>query len=154
MTHPDPPDDKKTFAGFTLDHSQQTQADATLADDEDITDPSIPPLTPSAHAQLDPTRFQVEGLIGVGGMGEVERIADRLLGRHIARKRVKEELIESTSVCRFFRFPIDSGIAPAHRGNGERVRNLRFASIALRGRYAFWNRITHPRGHNRPSSAL
>ena len=37
---------------------------------------------------------------------------------------------------RFVRFPIDSGIAPAHRGNGERVRNLRFGSVALRGRYA------------------
>ena len=56
--------------------------------------------------------------------------------------------------CRFVRFPIDTGMQPAHHGNGERVRNLRLASVALRGRYAFWNRITHPRGHNGPSSAL
>ena len=39
-------------------------------------------------------------------------------------------LLWSTSVCRFVRLLIDSGIAPAHRGKGERVRNLRFGSVA------------------------
>ena len=39
-------------------------------------------------------------------------------------------LPQSSRCCRLVRFPIDSGIAPAHRGNGERVRNLRFGSVA------------------------
>jgi hypothetical protein len=69
MTHPDPPDDKKTYMDLSL-RGSGTLADATLADDEDTTDPSIPPLGLSAQAQLDPARFQVEGLIGIGRRSE------------------------------------------------------------------------------------
>jgi hypothetical protein len=47
---------------------------------------------PGGLPGIGPTRYAPESLIGKGGVGEVDLVVDRDLGRHVARKRLRPEL--------------------------------------------------------------
>src|SRR5262249_1304691 len=48
-------------------------------------------------------RYELRGLLGSGGMGEVLNAFDRQIGRDVAVKRMKRRAPSDTSLARFFR---------------------------------------------------
>ena len=57
--------------------------------------------TPSA---ADGRRYEAEGLLGAGGMGEVHRCRDAVIGRHVAMKVLRDQRAESArATTRFLR---------------------------------------------------
>jgi serine/threonine protein kinase/tetratricopeptide (TPR) repeat protein len=64
------------------------------------------------------SRFQVEHLIGQGGMGEVYRGVDTQTGEHVAIKSLKHEIVES-----------DPGLVERFQREGEALRQLNHPHI-------------------------
>ena len=101
MSPTDPNDDKQTQVDLWAGDKTDTVLEPATFDEDEVTentDATFAPLGLMEGSSHDPTRYLVEGVLGVGGMGEVERVVDRLLGRRIARKRIKSEWIGRSSI--------------------------------------------------------
>src|SRR5512134_3203241 len=72
----------------------------------------------SKQGRVIASRFQVEHLIGQGGMGEVYRGVDTRTGEHVAIKSLKHEIVES-----------DPGLVERFQREGEALRQLNHPSI-------------------------
>jgi serine/threonine protein kinase len=67
----------------------------------DDSKPSLPSLTPPT--QVVANRYEVLGLLGVGGMGAVYKVRDRELDEMVALKMLKREIADSPGIVDRFR---------------------------------------------------
>ncbi len=64
--------------------------------------PAPAPPVPLAERPVPSERYEYVNIIGVGGMGEVHRVRDRELGRVLAMKVIRAELLRARSVVARF----------------------------------------------------
>ncbi|MEQ1507188.1 MAG: serine/threonine-protein kinase, partial [Myxococcota bacterium] len=87
----------------------------TFGDDELTAAWRDRPPPPEASPTL-PDRYEDRGLLGIGGMGEVRRVHDRVLGREVALKLVRADLSLRLDVVERFVAEARATAALAHPG--------------------------------------
>ena len=79
--------------------------------------------TPPAGAQTVGDRYQIVGLVGVGGMGRVYRVHDRLLDEHVALKLLRSDVVDTPGAVERFRQEVKLARRVTHH-NVARVFDL------------------------------
>src|SRR5689334_24452436 len=69
----------------------------------DVTAPALPNDTPTCAGEVVAGRYEIQGLLGVGGMGSVYRARDRELDEMVALKALKRGIVEMPGMLERFR---------------------------------------------------
>ena len=86
-----------------LEPSEPDSAETLLSEDSPISHSGALSRAPPSSDAIGLSRYEDLGLLGMGGMGEVRRVRDRLLGRTLAMKIIHALALNRTSLVARFR---------------------------------------------------